>query len=132
VLGPHAEAEGPVAEYIFPRKERLAMHGMPVKSTSALETASEVVFRRLEDGRTAITGELFVLPREVDPVVRALDEHGLNVTAVHNHMVDDSPRMYWVHWYATGDGPELARGVAAALSHMNSERRSRSEAHRSH
>ncbi|MGE5179474.1 MAG: DUF1259 domain-containing protein [Bacteroidota bacterium] len=59
--------------------------------------------------------------------MKALDEHGLQVTAVHNHMVDDAPRMYWIHWYATGDGPALARGVAAALARTNSERRSTSE-----
>jgi len=127
VLGPHAEAEGRVAAYVFPRREPLSIHGMVVQSTGAIETASEVVFQKLGGGRTAVTGELFVRPGEVDPVVRALDERGLHITAVHNHMIDDTPRMYWVHWYATGKGTELARGVAAALMHMNSERRSTSE-----
>lgn len=124
ILGRHEEAEGDVAEYVFPRRERLAVHGMAVPSTGVLETASEVVFEQLGGGRVANTGELFVLPAEVDPVVQELDAHGLHVTAVHNHMVDDTPRMYWVHWYATGDGPALARGVEAALAHMNSARRS--------
>jgi len=124
ILGPHEEAEGSVAEYVFPRRERLTVHGMPVQSTGVLETASEVVFQQLGGGRVANTGELFVLPSEVDPVVQALDAHGLAVTAVHNHMVDETPRMYWVHWYAAGDGPTLARGVTAALAHMNSARRS--------
>lgn len=123
VLGTHSEAEGRVAEYVFPREERLRVHGVAVESTGALETASEVVFQQLGGGRVASTGELFVLPSEVEPVVRALDEHGLHVTAIHNHMVDDAPRMYWIHWFATGDGPTLARGVAAALGHMNSARR---------
>jgi hypothetical protein len=59
--------------------------------------------------------------------VRALDENGLHVTALHNHMVEDQPRMYWVHWYATGDAATLAKGVAAALSHMNSVQKSKSE-----
>jgi hypothetical protein len=127
VLGKHAEAEGRVAEYVFPRKERLTVHGMGVESTGMLETASEVVLQQLGGGRMACGGELFVLPGEVDPVVRALDEHGLHVTAVHNHMVDETPRMYWIHWYGTGDGPTLARGVAAALAHMNSARKSASE-----
>jgi hypothetical protein len=62
-----------------------------------------------------------------DAVTRALDEHGLHVTAIHNHMLDETPRMYWVHWYAVGDGPTLARGVAEALSHMNSVRKSARE-----
>jgi hypothetical protein len=127
ILGPHAEAEESVAEYVFPRRERLAVHGITLRSTGLLETASEVVFQQLGSGRVACTGELFVLPGEVDPVVRTLDEHGLHVTAVHQHMVDASPPMYWIHWYAVGDGPALARGVAAALLHMNSVRKSEAE-----
>jgi hypothetical protein len=127
VLGAHAEAHGTIAEYVFPRRERLTMHGMPLKSSGVLETASEVVFQQLGGGRVANTGELFIAPNEVEPVVRALDEHGLHVTALHNHMVEDQPRMYWVHWYATGDAATLAKGVAAALSHMNSSQKSKPE-----
>jgi len=124
ILGKHAEAEGPVAEYVFPRHERLTIHGNAVRSTGAIESASEVVMQQLGGGRVACGGELFVLPAEVDPVVRTLDEHGLHVTAVHNHMMDESPRLYWIHWFATGDGPTLAGGVAAALGHMNSAQQS--------
>jgi hypothetical protein len=127
VLGAHAEAHGTIAEYVFPRREHLTMHGMPLKSSGTLETASEVVFEQLGDGRVANTGELFIAPNEVEPVVRALDENGLHVTALHNHMVEDQPRMYWVHWYATGDAATLAKGVAVALSHMNSVQKSKSE-----
>lgn len=127
VLGRHSEAHGVVAEYVFPRREHLSVHGMTLKSSGVMETASEVVFQQLGNGRVANTGELFMLPSEVEDVVRALDEHGLHVTALHNHMMDEQPRMYWVHWYATGDGPILARGVEAALSHMNSARKSESE-----
>lgn len=127
ILGKHEEAEGKVAEYVFPREEQLRVHGTPVKSNGTIETASEVVFEQLDGGRSASTGELFVLPTEVDPVVRALDEHGLHVTAVHNHMMDEDPRMYWVHWYATGDGPTLARGVEAALQRMHGARKSEAQ-----
>jgi hypothetical protein len=127
ILGKHAEAEGRVAEYVFPRREHLTVHGIPVRSTGMLETASEVVFQQLEDGRVACGGELFLLPSEIDAVARALEEHGLRVTAVHNHMVDETPRMYWMHWYGTGNAAGLARGIAAALAHMNSARTSDSE-----
>lgn len=125
VLGEHEEAEGPVAEYVFPRKEAHAVHGMEVESSGVLETATEVVFQDLGAGRAAVTGEAYVRPTEVDAVVSALETHGLHVTALHTHMIDESPRMYWIHWYATGDGPTLARGVAAALAATNSERKSR-------
>jgi hypothetical protein len=127
VLGTHAEAHGSIAEFVFPRREHLRMHGLALRSSGTLETASEVVFEHLRGGRVANTGELFILPSEVEPVVSALDANGLHVTALHSHMVDDQPRMYWVHWYATGDGPTLAKGVAAALAHMNSVKKSRRE-----
>jgi len=127
VLGAHAEAHGTVAEYVFPRREHLSMHKLALESSGTIETASEVVFQQLGGGRVANTGELFILPSEVEPVMSALDANGLHVTALHNHMVEDEPRMYWVHWYATGDGPALARGVAAALAHMNSARKSKRE-----
>ena len=124
ILGKHAEAEGHVAEYVFPRNEHLSIGGTAVKSTGMLETASEVVFQQLGPNRVASGGELYVLPGEIDAVARTLEEHGLHVTAIHNHMVEETPRMYWMHWYATGDGPTLARGVAAVLSRMNSARKS--------
>ena len=127
VLGKHAEAEGHVAEYVFPRNESLTVGSTHVKSTGMLETASEVVFQQLAPNRVACGGELFVSTSEIDAVGRALEAHGLHVTAIHNHMVDETPRMYWMHWYGTGDGPILARGVAAALSHMNGARKSVSE-----
>lgn len=128
ILGKHSEATGHVAEYVFPRNEQLTVGGVRVKSTGMLETASEVVFQQLDGGnRVACGGELFVLPTEIDAVGRMLEEHGLHVTAIHNHMVDQTPTMYWMHWYGTGDGPTLARGVAAALAQMNGARRASRE-----
>jgi hypothetical protein len=49
------------------------------------------------------------------------------VTAIHNHMVDQTPHLYWMHWYGTGDAATLARGVAAALEHTNGAHKSASE-----
>jgi hypothetical protein len=124
VLGKHEEAEGRTAEYEFPRRESHSVHGVPVKSSGLLETGSEVVFQQIGGGRVACGGEFYLLPREVEAVADALEAAGLHVTALHNHMLDESPTMYWMHWYGTGNGPALARGVANALSHMNSARRS--------
>jgi hypothetical protein len=124
VLGKHEEAEGKTAEYEFPRLEKHSVHGVAVRSSGLLETGSEVVFQQLGDGRVACGGELYLLPREVESVTDALERAGLHVTALHNHMLDEAPTMYWMHWYGTGSGPALARGVANALSRMNSARRS--------
>jgi hypothetical protein len=127
ILGPHSEASGSTAEYIFPRREAHAVHGVPVKSTDMLETASEVVFQQLGDDRLASGGELYLRPEEVQPVIDALEGAGLHVTALHNHMLEEEPTMDWMHWYGTGEGTVLARGVAAALARMNSARKTQAK-----
>jgi Domain of Unknown Function (DUF1259) len=127
ILGKHSEASGHTAEYEFPRRGRITVGGVGVKSSGMLETASEVVFQQLGGGRAACGGELFVSPLEIDAVARTLDEHGLHVTAIHNHMIEQTPQLYWLHWYGTGDAATLARGVAAALGRMNSARTSAHE-----
>lgn len=116
VLGKPKEVEGGVAEYVFPRRGRLTEHGIAVPSNGAIETASEVVFQALASGRMATGGELYVAPNEVTPVVRALGAGGIRVTAIHNHTVEEAPRLYWIHWYGTGDPAALARTVKAALA----------------
>ena len=127
VLGPHAEAEAQTAEYVFPRREAHSVRGVPMKSTGMLETASEVIFQQLGGGRVASGGEFYLLPQEVQPVMDALEGAGLHVSALHHHMLDEQPIMYWMHWYGTGQGPTLARGVAGALAHMNSAQKSEAE-----
>jgi hypothetical protein len=127
ILGPHTEAEGKTAEYIFPRHENHTVHGVPVRSSDMLETASEVVFQQLGTGRLASGGELYLRPEEVQPVIDALEGAGLHVTALHNHMLEEEPTMYWMHWYGTGEGTVLARGVAAALARMNSARKTQAK-----
>jgi len=127
VLGKHAEAKGHIAEYEFPRREHLTVDGIAVKSSGLLETASEVVFQQVDNGRFACGGELFLAPSEIGAVARALDEHGLHVSAIHTHMVDQTPIMYWLHWYGAGDAAALARGVAAALAQTKGAQKSTSE-----
>jgi len=124
ILGKHAEANGHTAEYEFRRHEHLSVDGVSVKSSGVLETGSEVVFQAFSDGHAACTGELFLTPGEIDAVARTLGDHGFHVTAIHNHMIQQSPQMYWLHWYGVGDPLTLARGVAAALAVTNGERKS--------
>lgn len=124
ILGKHTEAAGRTAEYEFPRHEALTVDGVAVKSSGALETGSEVVFQQLDGGQVACTGELFLAPGEIDGVARVLGEHGLHVTAIHNHMIVQTPQMYWLHWYGTGEAGAVARGVAAALEQTKGARKS--------
>jgi hypothetical protein len=56
---------------------------------------------------------------EVNPVLKALREHGIEVTAIHNHMLDDQPHLYFMHFWANDDARKLAEGLKAAIAHIN-------------
>jgi hypothetical protein len=75
-----------------------------------------------EPGRAAITGDFVLVANEVDPVLRVLRTNGIEVTALHNHMLNDEPRLFFMHFWANDDAAKLARGLRAALDRMNNQR----------
>jgi hypothetical protein len=119
VLGKPAETEGDIVEYGFQRGERLAMHGETLPSTDGLETAPEVKFQLLKDGRAITYGEMILTAHEVAPVFHALVESGIEIDALHNHMTEEEPRLFFMHWWGVGKPDALARGVKAALARVN-------------
>ena len=78
--------------------------------------------RAMADGRAAITGDFVLVANEVDPVLRVLRTNGIEVTALHNHMLNDEPRLFFMHFWANDDAAKLARGLRAALDRMNNQR----------
>jgi hypothetical protein len=80
--------------------------------------AESINFQPLGGGKAAITGDFILIAKEVDPVMRALRSHGIDVTALHNHMLDDEPRMFFMHFWAHDDLPKLLVGLKAALSNV--------------
>jgi hypothetical protein len=119
ILGEPAEKEGDIIEYGYLRKERLSMHRQTLPSTDALETAPEVKLQMLKDGRAITYGEMILTAKEVSPVFHALTAHGISVSALHNHMVDEEPRLFFMHWWAVGAPADLATGIRAALALVN-------------
>lgn len=119
VPGQPAETEGDIVEYGFQRGERLTMHGETLPSTDALETAPETKFQLLKDGRAITCGEMILTANEVAPVFHALAESGIEVDALHNHMTEEEPRLFFMHWWGVGKPDVLARGVKAALGRVN-------------
>jgi len=81
--------------------------------------ANAINFQPTGGGRAAITGDFVLTDKEVAPVMKALRENGIEVTAVHNHMVGEQPRLYFMHFWAQDDALKLAAGLKAALSHVN-------------
>ena len=76
---------------------------------------SRSTFQPVGGGRAAITGDFVLVADEVNPVLAALRQNGIEVTAVHSHMIDDQPRTFYVHFWAVDDAVKLAGGLRAAL-----------------
>ncbi|MBB5714865.1 DUF1259 domain-containing protein [Sphingomonas aerophila] len=116
-MGAKGKANGGVYQFSFPRAEKLMAGGMPAPATMGMATA--INFQPTGGGKAAITGDFVMVAREVDPVMRALRANGIEVTALHNHMLDDEPRLFFMHFWANQDASKLARGLRTALNEMN-------------
>jgi uncharacterized protein DUF1259 len=106
-------ANGGVYQFNIPRRDPATDDGMPV--SAALGGANGINFQPTGDGKAAITGDFLVTGDEVNPLIRTLRAGDIEVTAIHSHMLDDQPRMFFIHFWANDDAQKLARGVRAAL-----------------
>jgi len=116
-LGASGKAAGGVYQFGIPRAEDVHEHGMAVPP--AMGTAESINFQPTGNGKAAITGDFVLTATEVAPVMRTLRDNGIDVTALHNHMLDDQPRMFFMHFWANDDAAKLARGLRAALDKVN-------------
>jgi hypothetical protein len=108
-LGSTGRRAGPLVQYLYRRGERILDRGMPIVS------GTSIVFQPLGGSRAAVTGDFALLAGEVGPVVAALRAHGIEVTALHNHMLSEEPRLFYLHIWAVGDAALLARNLRPAL-----------------
>ena len=120
IMGAEGKANGAVLQYSLPRAEQIVEHGMPIPP--ALGTAIAINFQSTGTGKAAITGDFVLIGSEVTPVLKALRENGIEVTALHSHMIDEEPRLYFMHFWAKDDAQKLARGLKAALDLVNSKK----------
>ncbi|MDN3564357.1 DUF1259 domain-containing protein [Paeniroseomonas aquatica] len=117
-LGREGRASGGVYGVSVPRAETIRENGMDVPPALGLGTA--INFQAAGNGKAAITGDFVLTANEVVPVQRALLENGIEVTAIHNHMIGEEPRLFFMHFWAVDDGEKLARGLRAAIDRTNS------------
>jgi hypothetical protein len=82
-------------------------------------------FQPTGNGHAAITGDFVLLGTEVNPVIKALGANGIAITSLHSHMLDEDPRLFFMHFWANADAVTLARGLRAALELTNSQALSR-------
>jgi hypothetical protein len=86
---------------------------------TSLGTAIAINFQATGSGKAAITGDFVLIASEVNPVLQALRENGIEVTAIHNHMLNDQPHLFFMHFWANDDAGKLAQGLKAALDKVN-------------
>jgi Domain of Unknown Function (DUF1259) len=119
-LGHKGTVNGGVYQFSIPRAEPVSQGGMAVPPS--MGTATAINFQPTGGGKAAITGDFVLLGSEVDPVLKALRQHGIEVTALHSHMIDDSPHLFFMHFWAHDDAQRLAQGLRAALGLANLKR----------
>jgi hypothetical protein len=108
---------GGIYQFSIPRAEPIKDDGMAVPPP--MGSANAINFQPTGGGKAAITGDFVLIAKEVNPVLKALREHGIEVTAIHNHMLDDQPHLYFMHFWANDDAKKLAEGLKAALAQIN-------------
>jgi hypothetical protein len=117
MLGAKGTNNGGVYQFGIPRAEPIKDGGMDVPSP--MGSANAINFQPTGGGKAGITGDFVLIAKEVNPVLKALRDHGIEVTAIHNHMLDDQPHLYFMHFWANDDAKKLAEGLKAALAQIN-------------
>ena len=85
----------------------------------AMGSAIAINFQPTGFNTAAITGDFVLIANEVNPVISALQSNGIEVTALHSHMLDEQPRVFFMHFWANDDALKLAKGLRAALDKVD-------------
>src|SRR6201981_2573076 len=116
-LGAKGANNGGVYQFSIPRAEPIKDNGMDVPPP--MGSANAINFQPTGGGKAEITGDFVLTAKEVNPVLKALRDHGIEVTAIHNHMLNDQPHLFFMHFWANDDARKLAEGLKGALAHVN-------------
>lgn len=115
IIGVKGQGNGGVYQFNVKRRDPITADGMPLTPVGAMGVATAINFQPTGGGKAAITGDFVMTGDEVNPVIVALRTHGIEVTALHSHMLDEQPRLFFMHFWANDDALKLAEGVRAAL-----------------
>ena len=115
VLGRKGSMAGRVLQVSVPRAGKIEEDGMEVPASVGMATALNF---QLVEGRVATTGDFVLVAEEVNPVIRVLEAHGIQVTALHSHMLRETPRLFFMHFWGLDDPARIAEGLKAALGKM--------------
>jgi hypothetical protein len=115
IIGVKGQANGGVYQFNVPRRDPITEEGMQLSPVGPMGVAIGINFQPTGGGKAAITGDFVLTSDEVNPVIMALRTHGIDVTALHSHMLDEQPRLFFMHFWANDDAIKLAKGLRAAL-----------------
>jgi hypothetical protein len=117
IIGRPGKVAGGTYQFAVPRAETIMAHGTEVPPSMGM--AIPLNFQPTGNGRAAITGDFVLVAFEVNPVIRILRGGGIAVTALHSHMLEETPRLFFMHFWANDDAKKLATTLRAALDQMN-------------
>jgi hypothetical protein len=115
IIGVKGNAAGGVYQFAVPRTDPIMEGGMALAPVGPLGVANAINFQPTGNAKAAITGDFLLTAEEVNPVLRTLRQNGIDVTALHSHMLDEQPRLFFMHFWANDDAVKLAKGLRAAL-----------------
>jgi Domain of Unknown Function (DUF1259) len=115
IIGVKGQANGGVYQFAVPRRDGVSESGVQLSPVGPLGVATAIGFQPTGGGKAAITGDFVLAGEEVNPVIQALRPNGIEVTALHSHMLNEQPRLFFIHFWANDDALKLARGLRAAL-----------------
>ncbi len=122
IIGAKGTNNGGVYAFGVPRRDPVTENGMQVAPAGPMGLATGINFQPTGGGKAAITGDFVLIGTEVNPVVAALRANGIEITAIHSHMLTEQPRLIFMHFWANDDALKLARGLRAALDKTASTR----------
>ncbi|AEW97173.1 MULTISPECIES: DUF1259 domain-containing protein [Streptomycetaceae] len=112
-LGRKGTVAGSVYVVFVDRRRPVVMHGHVLPGSTGCNTA--LMFQSLGKDQAAVNGDLILTADEVQPAAHALRAHGIRLVELHNHMLDERPHVFFLHFWATGNATDLARALRAAL-----------------
>ena len=120
IVGAQGEQTGAVYKITIGRADlKLTEMGAPINARMGLNTWAAFVGTNAD---AAIAGDVAMLASEVTPVLKALRQNGLSVVAIHHHMTDTRPTIFFLHYWGTGPADKLATGFKAALDQLAKSR----------
>lgn len=124
IMGQNGKVNGGVYQFSVARADEISDDGMTpgghkLVIPPAMGVAQAINFQPTGGGNAAITGDFVLIATEVNPVIKALRENGIEVTALHSHMLTETPRLFFMHFWANDNALKLARGLRAALDKVN-------------